>query len=73
MKYFSLSDTPMYLTDPQFLPMARVYWGVSPLPEGATLAGGYSDDHRAGALIMLANGRYVCGNAGAISNISQPS
>lgn len=71
MKYFSLTDTPEYLTDKQFLAMARAYWGAEPLPQGAKMIGGYSDNKRAGALIKLANGRLVCGNAGAISNIPQ--
>lgn len=71
MKYFSLTDTPEYLMDKQFLAMARAYWGTEPLPKGAEMIGGYSDKKRAGALIKLANGRLVCGNAGAISNIPQ--
>lgn len=71
MKYFSLTDKPEYLTDAQFLAMARAYWGAEPLPQGAEIIGGYSDKRRAGALIKLANGRLVCGNAGAISNVPQ--
>ncbi len=73
MKYFGLTDEPIYLTDEKFLSMARLYWGVMPLPKGATLLGGYSDNHRAGALIRLSKGMYICGNAGAVSNIIQPS
>lgn len=69
MKYFGVSDTPQYLTGVEYLPMAKTYWGVSPLPEGAKIIGGYSDDHRAGALIELASGNWTCGNAGAHSNV----
>lgn len=72
MTYFGLTDKPTYLIEQVFFPMAKFYWGAAPLPQGATLLGGYSDDHRAGALIELANGRCVCGNAGSISNIPQP-
>lgn len=71
MKYFGLTDEPQYLTDSQFLPMALSYWGAGPLPKGAKIIGGYSDERRAGALIRLASGILVCGNAGAISNVPQ--
>ena len=71
MKYFSLTDKPTYLTDKQYVPMAQAYWGAEPMPEGAEIIGGYSDKKRAGALIRLASGIYVCGNAGRISNIPQ--
>jgi len=71
MKYFSLSDRPTCLTDAKYFAMARIYWGTMPLPYGAKLLGGYSDDHRVGALIRLVSGICVCGNAGAISNIPQ--
>ncbi len=72
MKYYSLTNKPTYLTDKKYFSMAEGYWGEEPLPKGAKLIGGYSDKNRAGALIQLANGRMVCGNAGAISNIPQP-
>lgn len=72
MKYFGVSDTPQYLTGDEYLPMARTYWGVSPLPAGAKIIGGYSDDHRAGALIELKNGNWICGNAGAHTNVYKP-
>lgn len=71
MKCFGLSDEPKHLTDADHLLMAKAYWGTSPLPKGAELLGGYSDDHRAGALIRLASGALVCGNAGAITTVEQ--
>lgn len=71
MKYFGLSDHPEYLTDADYLPMAKTYWGPGPLPKGAEILGGYSDGHRAGALIELANGTLVCGSAGSISAVPQ--
>lgn len=72
MKYYGPSLYPRYLTDAAYLPMARTYWGQMPLPMGSELVGGYSDKSRAGALIRMKTGIYVCGNAGAISNIPQP-
>lgn len=72
MKYFGVSDEPKYLTDAEYLPMAKTYWGVGPLPEGAKIIGGYSDDHRAGALIELDSGAWTCGNAGAHTNVYKP-
>ena len=71
MKYFGLSDKPQKLTQKKYVSMAEAYWGASPLPTGAKIIGGYSDKSRAGALIRLANGILVCGNAGSISNIAQ--
>ena len=71
MKYFGTTTEPTRLTDTTYLSMAEGYWGAGPLPEGATIIGGFSDSNRAGALIQLANGICVCGNAGAISNIPQ--
>jgi len=71
MKYYSLSEQPRRLTDGAYLSMARGYWGEAPLPDGAEIIGGFSDRNRAGALIRLASGNCVCGNAGAISNIPQ--
>jgi hypothetical protein len=74
MKYFGVSFTDQvgYLLDPAFFAMARSYWGPRPLPSGAEIIGGYRDGHRAGALIRLVNGVWVCGNAGAITTIEQP-
>jgi len=72
MKYFGTTQHTEYLRDADALPMARTYWGASPLPKGAEIVGGFSDPRRAGALIKLHNGVYVCGNAGAITNITQP-
>ena len=72
MKYFGPSDKPEYLIGDEYLPMAKIYWGVSPLPDGAKIIGGYSDDHRAGALVELANGNWWCGNAGSHTNVYKP-
>ncbi len=69
IKYFGLSERPQNLTGPEYLPMAKLYWGTGPLPKDAEIIGAYSDSTRAGALIRLANGRLVCGIAGSISNI----
>jgi hypothetical protein len=69
MKYFGVSDEPKYLFGEEYLPMAKSYWGPIPLPAGAEIIGGYSDNHRAGALIELANGNWVCGSAGSISAV----
>ena len=69
MKYFGVSDKPKYLIGDEYLPMAKTYWGIGPLPDGAKIIGGYSDDHRAGALIELANGNWICGNVGAHTNV----
>ena len=43
-----------------------IYWGPGPLPMGAEIVGEYQNGIRRGALIRLANGNYVQGNAGAI-------
>jgi hypothetical protein len=72
MEYYGLSDKKQYLFGNQYQEMAFRYWGPGNLPQGAQIVGGYSDENRAGALIHLANGVYVCGNAGVISNIEQP-
>ena len=72
MIYFGQTDKPKYLTNDKYLPMAKVYWGLMPLPIGSKLVGGYSDKNRAGALIKLQTEIYVCGNAGVIANIPQP-
>ncbi len=53
MTYFGLTDEVTYLTDEQYLTMARAYWGASPLPKGAQLLGGFSDSRRAGAMWYL--------------------
>ena len=43
---------------------ARYYWGQTPLPDGAEIIGFVErDDGDAGALIRLASGVYVQGNA----------
>lgn len=70
MKYFGTSEQQKKLLAREYLPMAVYYWGAMPLPVGAKIIGGYSDVHRAGALIELKNGNLVCGNAGCISVVS---
>lgn len=47
----------------------KLYWGVMPLPAGAEALGVVSRENGAGALIRLANGNYVQGNAGGIRNL----
>lgn len=72
MKSFGVSGEPKYLIDDEYLPMAKTYWGTGPLPKGAKIIGGYSDDHLAGALIELKSGAWTCGNAGAHTNVYKP-
>ena len=72
MKYFGVSDKPQYLIGDEYLPMAATYWGGGPLPDGAKIIGGYTDDHRAGALIELKNGNWICGNVGSHTNVYKP-
>ena len=69
MKYFGLSDEPQHYNEPEYLPMARLYWGRMPLPEGSEIIGGYSDSHSAGALIRLKSRVFVCGHLGVITAI----
>ena len=47
----------------------KLYWGVMPLPAGAEALGIVSRETGTGALIRLANGNYVQGNAGGIRNL----
>lgn len=47
----------------------KLYWGVMPLPAGAEALGIVSRENGTGALIRLANGNYVQGNAGGIRNL----
>lgn len=49
----------------------KIYWGTMPLPEGAEALGIVSRDTGTGALIRLANGNYVQGNAGGIRTLPQ--
>ena len=49
----------------------KLYWGVMPLPQGAEALGLVKHDTGTGALIRLANGKYVQGNAGGIRNLPQ--
>lgn len=49
----------------------KLYWGVMPLPTGAEACGVVSRETGTGALIRLANGNYVQGNAGGIRNLPQ--
>lgn len=67
MKYFGLTDEKRVLKDEKYMAMAKLYWGPGPLPNGAEIIGGYSDRRHAGALIRLANGNLVCGNAGCVA------
>ena len=48
-----------------------IYWGGSPLPKGAICLGEYNQGARKGAMIQLANGRRVQGNAGSIRAIPE--
>jgi len=57
--------------DEKYRSLAKGYWSAMPLPKGVEIVGGFSDEHRAGALIKLLTGVLVCGNAGSISTISQ--
>jgi hypothetical protein len=47
----------------------KIYWGVMPLPEGAESLGIVEHDGQKGALIKLANGNHVMGNAGGIRSL----
>jgi hypothetical protein len=47
----------------------KLYWGVMPLPAGAEALGIVTRETGTGALIRLANGNYVQGNAGGIRNL----
>lgn len=49
----------------------KLYWGAMPLPTDAEALGIVSRDTGTGALIRLANGRYVQGNAGSIRTLPQ--
>ena len=49
----------------------KMYWGAMPLPAGAKCRGLVSDGSRKGALLLLANGTYVQGNAGGIRTLPQ--
>lgn len=49
----------------------RLYWGNGPIPTGAEAAGTIKSTDDAGALIRLASGAYVQGNAGAIKQLPQ--
>ena len=71
MKYFGISEKPTVFMNEDILPMAKMYWGSGAVPNGAELIGGYSDDHRAGALLKLNSGQYVCGNCGITSMVEQ--
>lgn len=47
-----------------------IYWGAGPLPRGAEIVGEYQHGTRRGALIRLANGIHVQGNAGTIRAVN---
>ena len=49
----------------------NLYWGVMPLPAGAQALGIIKRETGTGALIRLANGNYVQGNAGGIRSLPQ--
>lgn len=50
----------------------QVYWGVMPLPAGAEGLGTVTrETGETGALIRLASGNYVQGNAGGIRTLDQ--
>lgn len=49
----------------------KLYWGVMPLPNGAEALGLVKRETGTGALIRLANGKYVQGNAGGIRSLPQ--
>lgn len=50
----------------------KIYWGYSPLPTGAEALGTVQRDNlETGALIRLASGAYVQGNARAIRTLDQ--
>ncbi|NLH78491.1 MAG: hypothetical protein GX465_15780 [Acidobacteria bacterium] len=50
----------------------KIYWGMMPLPEGAEALGVVRRDvGDSGALIKLASGNYVQGNAGSIRTLPQ--
>lgn len=49
----------------------KLYWGTMPLPVGAEAIGTVTRDTQTGALIRLANGNYVQGNAGGIRTLPQ--
>lgn len=48
-----------------------LYWGSMPLPVGSEALGIVSRETGTGALIRLANGKYVQGNAGGIKSLPQ--
>ena len=50
--------------------LGKMYWGAMPLPQGAELLGTVTrDTGEAGALIKMARGNTVQGNAGAIRSL----
>lgn len=50
----------------------KLYWGVMPLPKGAEALGLVKRENlETGALIRLANGNYVQGNAGGIRTLNK--
>lgn len=50
----------------------KLYWGMMPLPDGAEALGLVKRETlETGALIRLANGNYVQGNAGGIRTLPQ--
>jgi len=49
----------------------KMYWGAMPLPAGAEALGIVTRETGTGALIRLASGVYVQGNAGSIRSLPQ--
>jgi len=50
----------------------KAYWGAMPLPEGAEAVGIVkTSNNGTGALIHLASGQYVQGNAGGFRSLPQ--
>ena len=50
----------------------KIYWGIAPLPGGAVALGTVTrNETETGALIRLANGNYVQGNALGIRTLPQ--
>ena len=50
----------------------KIYWGAMPLPAGAEAVGTVKTSaHGTGALIRLASGNYVQGNAGGLMSLPQ--
>lgn len=69
MKYFSYTTAPTKFFGEGYKKMAKLYWGESPLPDGAEIVVGYGNGAQVGALILLSSGKHVCGIVGAFSSV----